>query len=81
MRFYSVCILLLVSALACGCAKPATTTAQSSPAQSQPGKIEQALEQRLKTIADGAQGKVGLCVIHIESGKTVSINGNSQLPL
>ena len=80
MRFHSVCILLLVSALASACAKPANTAA-SSDAQSQPGKVEQELEQRLKTIADGAQGRVGLCVIHIESGKTISIKGNSQLPL
>ena len=47
----------------------------------QPGKVEQELEQRLKIICDEAQGTVGLSVIHIESGKTISINGNSQLPL
>jgi beta-lactamase class A len=39
------------------------------------------LEQRLKTICDGAQGTVGLSLVHIESGKTISINGKAQLPL
>jgi beta-lactamase class A len=49
-------------------------------AQTQPS-VDQELEQRLKIICDRAQGTVGLSVIHIESGKTVSINGNTQLPL
>jgi beta-lactamase class A len=91
MHFRSVCILLLFCALASACAK-STTTAESkknsdspSPAatgtQNQPSKVEQELEQRLKVICDGAQGTVGLAVVHIESGKTISINGNSQLPL
>ena len=78
MRFNVVFVLLAV--LASGCAKPANT-AESSGAQTPPAKTDRALEQRLKTIADGAQGTVGLCVIHIESEKTISINGNSQLPL
>jgi beta-lactamase class A len=50
-------------------------------AQNQPGEVEQELEQRLKTISDRAQGTVGLSVVHIESGKTISINGAVQLPL
>jgi beta-lactamase class A len=92
MRFNSVCTLLLVSALASACAKSATTAegtktnetpspSAATSAQNQPGKVAQELEQRLKTICDGAQGTVGLSVVHIESGKTISINGNSQLPL
>lgn len=88
MRFNSVLILLLFSALVSACAK-STSTAESrtneSPvatgAQNQPGKVEEQLEQRLKTICDGAQGTVGLSVVHIESGKAISINGSSQLPL
>jgi beta-lactamase class A len=83
MRFNSISILLLLSLLASACAK-STSTALSPVApvaQNQPGKVEQELEQRLKIISDGAQGTVGLSVIHIESGKTISINGNSQLPL
>jgi len=91
MRFNSVCILLLFSALASACAKSASTAEprknNESPspvataAQNPPGNVEQQLEQRLKIICDGAQGKVSLSVVHIESGKTISINGNSQLPL
>ena len=86
MRFHSICILLLFCTLT-SCAR-STTTAESrksneSPApvtQTQPS-VDQELERRLKIICDGAQGTVGLSVIHIESGKTVSINGNTQLPL
>lgn len=91
MRFNSAGVLLLVVALASACVKSATTaesrkTSESvSPtvtgAQNQPGKVEQELERRLKTICDGAQGTVGLSVVHIESGKTISINGASRLPL
>ena len=92
MRFNPVCTLLLVCALTSACAKSTTTAevkknndtpppATATSAQNQTGKVEQELEQRLKSICDGAQGTVGLSVIHIESGKTISINGNSQLPL
>src|SRR5215213_211057 len=91
MRFNSVCILLLFSALASACAKSASTaeprknnespSPAATAAQNAPGNVEQELEQRLKIICDGAQGKVSLSVVHIESGKTISINGNSQLPL
>jgi len=82
MRFNLICILLLCAALA-ACAK-STSTAEVSPvtsAQIQRSKVEEELEQRLKVICDGAQGSVGLSLVHIESGKTISINGNSQLPL
>ena len=81
MRFNLVCILLLGVALASGCANPATTAKSSGAQTAEPGKVEQELERRLKTISDGAQGTVGLAVVHIETGKTISINGNSQLPL
>lgn len=91
MRFNSLCLLLVVSTLASACTK-STTTAEvrkgsESPspvatvAQNKPGGVEQELEQRLRTICDGAQGTVGLSIVHIKSGKTISINGNSQLPL
>ena len=85
MRFNWLCILLLVSTLGFACTKTTTTAETKFPspavAQNQPGAIEQELEQRLKTICDRAQGKVSLAVVHIESGKTISINGKSQLPL
>src|ERR1044072_4757758 len=82
MRFHSLCILLLF-VLASACTKTATT-AEVKPSPSPVAatqNVNHELEQRLKTISDGAQGTVGLAVVHIESGKTVSINGNSQLPL
>ena len=91
MRIKPVCILLLFSTLALACTK-STTTAESrnenkSPssaatsAHTQAGSVEQELERRLKTICERVQGTVGLSVVHVESGKTISINGKSQLPL
>jgi beta-lactamase class A len=78
MRFNLVCILLIFAALGSACAKTSATKASPSPTAAQD---DQELERHLKAICDGAQGTVGLAVVHIESGKTVSINGNSQLPL
>jgi beta-lactamase class A len=83
MRFHTFCILLLFFVLASACTKTATT-AEVKPSPSPAAatqNVDHELEQRLKSISDGAQGTVGLAVVHIESGKTVSINGNSQLPL
>ena len=84
MRFNSICILMLLFILASACAR-STSTAESrksdeSPSPNRPN-VDQELEQRLKIICDRAQGTIALSVIHIESGKTVSINGSSQLPL
>jgi beta-lactamase class A len=91
MRFNSVRILLLFSMFGLACTKSPTTAEirkdNESPspvatgAQNEPGGVEQELERRLKIICDRAQGTVGLSVVHIESGKTISINGKSQLPL
>ena len=87
MRSKLICILLLFSTFASACARP-TTTAESrksnespSPAAQNQPNIDHELERRLQTICDRAQGTVGLSVVHIESGKSVSINGSSQLPL
>ena len=79
MRFYLVCILLIFAALGSACAKTSATRESPSPATAAQNDPE--LERRLKAICDGAQGIVGLSVIHIESGKTISINGNPELPL
>ena len=78
MRFNSLLILLLVCTLASACAGSASPAPAISQAQA---NSDDELERRLKTISDGAQGTVGLSVVHIESGKTISINGQSQLPL
>jgi len=80
MHFYLICILLLLTT---SCSQ-STTTAVVKPSPSPVAaadNVDHELEQRLKIICDGAQGAVGLSVVHIESGKTISINGNSQLPL
>ena len=79
MRLNAICILLLFSVVGLACTKPSSPVANSP--QNQPGDVEQQLEQRLKTISDTAQGTVGVTVVHIESGKTISLNGKSQLPL
>lgn len=85
MRFNLFCILLLCSTLATACTKSTTTAGSPSPlgarAQNAQSVVEQELEQHLKILCDGAQGTAALSVIHIESGKTISINGKSQLPL
>ncbi|HKG60782.1 MAG TPA: class A beta-lactamase [Pyrinomonadaceae bacterium] len=81
MRFYLICILLL---LASACAKSTTTASETreSPAPVAAAQnVDQELERRLKIISDGAQGTISLSVVHIESGKTIAINGDSQLPL
>jgi beta-lactamase class A len=91
MRLNTLCTVLILSALATACTK-STTTAEikkdNQPAlpaptgeQNQRDTIEQELARRLETICDRAQGTVGLSVVHIESGTTISINGSSQLPL
>lgn len=86
MRFNLVCTLLLLFSVASACTQ-ATSTAElgkdcaAAGTQKNWGSVEQELERRLKTICDGAQGTVGLSIVHIESGKTISINGKSQLPL
>ena len=85
MRCNSICIFLLLSALGSACsqststapAAPTATAAQNTASSS----VESDLERRLKIICDGSQGTVGLSIVHIETGETISINGKSQLPL
>ena len=89
MRLNPVYLLLLFSALALSCTKSAVTpdvsTNNASPSaatgQQGPTISEKELQSRLKTLTGGAEGTVGLVVVHIESGKTISINGDIQLPL
>lgn len=84
MRINLICALLLVSTLALACAKSTAelgTAGPSTAAAATQNQVAQQLEQRLKAISDGAQGTVGLTVVHIETGKTISLNGQSQVPL
>ena len=43
--------------------------------------MEQGLEKRLKEICDRANGTVAVSLVHIQTGKRISINGDSRLPL
>ena len=80
MRYLLLCILLLFSIVATACSQSRPAPAATVVQQKQNG-AEQELERRLKTICERAQGTVGLSLVHIESGKTISVNGKSQLPL
>ena len=86
MRLTAVLILLLLT-LGPACTKSTTTAEISRPNQSpspvatSTGGVEEELEQRLKSICDRAQGTVAVSLVHIESGKSISINGSSKLTL
>ncbi|MGM9507397.1 class A beta-lactamase [Larkinella sp. GY13] len=43
--------------------------------------VEQRLNQELERIAKLAKGKVGLCAVHLESGKQVSMNLQERFPM
>ena len=72
-----ICLVSLLAALTAGCSQPP----RSTPPPDKPTNSEQSLEQHLKDICERAQGTVSLSVVHIESGKTISVNGQSLLPL
>lgn len=53
-------------------------------AQPQPGQtaaVDGELNERLKTLCAGAGGDVGVAVIHVETGRSVDIEGAKPLPL
>jgi beta-lactamase class A len=84
----SIVTLTLILFGAVSCTKSSSITSQQNPpsAQTTPKTqdqtdIEKALEKRLTEICARAEGSVGVAVIHVESGRTVSINGNAALPL
>jgi len=90
MRSNWVTISLVITPLVLvTCTKPSGTAEIRSSGGSQapsastspPDSLEKELERRLKSICDRASGTVGLSVVHIETGKIVSINGQSRLPL
>jgi beta-lactamase class A len=56
--------------------------AQSSTSPAKPSDIAtQRLEQELAQIAKLARGKVGICALHLESGKQVSMNLQERFPM
>jgi beta-lactamase class A len=91
MRYGFLNLLLIAAMGLMACTKSSTTAEiRDEKGSPSPGErtstdpstdVEQALEQRLKVICDRAGGTVGLSVVHIESGKTISINGKNRLPL
>jgi len=78
----SVVVWALLIGLALGaCTKPSATATEpiNNPSSSQAAEPE--LERRLEEICSRAEGTVGVTVVHIESGKSSSVNGKSPLPL
>ncbi|HEV7683403.1 MAG TPA: class A beta-lactamase [Pyrinomonadaceae bacterium] len=78
--------LLGIALLACSRSQPAASPAQQ---QSTPGAAtadqqqteEAALAQRLQTISNGVNGDIGVAVIHVESGRSVEVEGAKMMPL
>lgn len=67
-----------------GRAEAGNPTALSTENAGQLQKIARAdeeLAERLRTISAAAGGAVGVTVTHIETGRTVAIQGTAQLPL
>lgn len=60
---------------------PNAPVAQVSPTLTKHREAETLLEQRLASICSRAQGSVGVAVVHVETGRSASINGNAVLPL
>lgn len=46
-----------------------------------PEETREALEAKIRTIAQGAGGTVGVSILHIESGRGASVNGREALPM
>jgi beta-lactamase class A len=46
-----------------------------------PADSREALEERLRTIAQTAGGTVGVSVLHLESGRGASLHGNKRFPM
>lgn len=78
-------LLLLVTLLALGCQtsnQPVSSASPASPKGSQSSSpTSDHLTTSLKTIIDRAGGNSAVTVIHVETGRSVSVNGSSKLPL
>lgn len=77
-----VIAVLLLAAWACTKPRAETTgpAVVASP-QTEAANPDNELTERLQAICDRANGTVALSVVHIESGKSISINGKSKLSL
>nr|AIA18179.1 ClassA_beta_lactamase [uncultured bacterium] len=58
-----------------------STTPSSTGLSQNNSATDEKLAERLRSMIEAAGGDVGLTVIHVESGRTVSIHGDIQLPL
>jgi beta-lactamase class A len=82
-----ILFLSLVAFLLAACGKPSSNTtpnatvAQASPTPKNQTDLERALEQKFTSICSRAQGSVGVAVVHVETGRAASVNGNAVLPL
>lgn len=79
-------VSLLLAALLSfsGCARGnADTSVARSPAATsvRPETADTELTRQLRALADAVAGDIGVAVIHVESGRTVEIEGAKKLPL
>ena len=81
-------LLVLGFAISCtGLGNRARSENPGAPGTAKATPIERAealnakLAERLKTLCDSAGGDVGLAVVHVESGRTIDIEGAKALPL
>lgn len=80
-----VAIVLVLGISACSRGERAVAgQSQSAPnvsAAERPASADAALTERLKALSNGANGDIGVAVIHVESGRAVNIEGAKQMPL
>lgn len=60
---------------------PLATAQPNRPAKKPADVATQRLEQELARIASLAKGKVGICALHLETGKQVSLNLQERFPM
>ena len=58
----------------------APITAEAKPTQRTEARDAE-LAQRLRTLGEGAGGDLGLAVVHVETGRTIAVEGAKPLPL
>ena len=82
------CLLLIAALLALGCqsnnqpvSSASTSSASPNGSQSSASPTGDQLATSLKAIIDRAGGNSAVTVIHVETGRSASINGSAKLPL
>jgi beta-lactamase class A len=78
--------LMVFGLSACSRSKPVVASGQQQPATGvpaveRPETADAALSERLKSISNGANGDIGVAVIHVESGRAVDVEGAKKMPL